>query len=39
MIVILKAKTNNEEIKKLTDEIEKLGVNVNPVIGLSLIHI
>ena len=36
MIVILKAKTNNEEIKKLTDEIEKLGVNVNPVIGTEL---
>ena len=36
MIVILKAKTNNEEIKKLTEEIEKLGVNVNPVIGTEL---
>lgn len=36
MIVILKAKTSNEEIKKLTEEIEKLGVNVNPVIGTEL---
>ena len=36
MIVILKAKTNNEEIKKLTEEIEKLGVSVNPVIGTEL---
>ena len=36
MIVILKAKTNYEEIKKFTEEIEKLGVNVNPVIGTEL---
>ena len=36
MIVILKAKTSNDEIKKLTEEIEKLGVNVNPVIGTEL---
>lgn len=36
MIVILKAKTSSEEIKKLTEEIEKLGVSVNPVIGTEL---
>ncbi|MCQ2968835.1 MAG: 3-deoxy-7-phosphoheptulonate synthase [Clostridium sp.] len=36
MIVILKAKTSDEEIKKLTNEIEKLGVSVNPVIGKEL---
>ena len=36
MIVILKAKTSNEEIRKLTGEIEKLGVSVNPVVGKEL---
>lgn len=36
MIVILKAKTSNEEIGKLKKEIEKLGVTVNPVIGEEL---
>ena len=30
------AVARDEEIKKLTDEIEKLGVNVNPVIGTEL---
>ena len=31
MVVILKPKTSNEEIKKLTGELESLGVTVNPV--------
>ncbi|MEG0296959.1 MAG: 3-deoxy-7-phosphoheptulonate synthase [Clostridium sp.] len=37
MIVILKPKTKQEDIQKLTDVIEKLGVGVNPVVGSDLI--
>ncbi|MGL4773497.1 MAG: 3-deoxy-7-phosphoheptulonate synthase [Clostridium sp.] len=37
MIVILKPKTPEVEINKLTEEIASLGVTVNPVIGTELI--
>ena len=36
MVVILKPKTSNEEINKLKQELEGLGVQVNPVIGTEL---
>lgn len=36
MVVILKAKTSNEQINKLKQELERLGVQVNPVIGTEL---
>ncbi|MGL4569459.1 MAG: 3-deoxy-7-phosphoheptulonate synthase [Clostridium sp.] len=36
MIVILQPKTKQEEIKKLTKELEAQGVLVNPVIGTDL---
>lgn len=36
MVVILKPKTRNDEIKKLTGELESLGVTVNPVIGTEM---
>ena len=36
MVVILKPKTSNEEIKKLTGELESLGVTVNPVTGTEM---
>ena len=36
MVVILKPKTNSNEIAKLTQELESLGVIVNPVIGAEL---
>ena len=36
MVVILKAKTSNEQINKLKQELERLGVQVNPVIGREL---
>ncbi len=36
MVVILKPKTSNEEIQKLTKELEAKGVSVNPVIGTDL---
>ena len=37
MIIILKPKTKQEEIDKLTNELEGEGVKVNPVIGTDLI--
>lgn len=37
MIIILKPKTKEEEIRKLTEEIEREGVKVSPVIGAELI--
>ncbi|MEQ8153295.1 MAG: 3-deoxy-7-phosphoheptulonate synthase [Clostridiaceae bacterium] len=37
MIVILKPKTPQEEVAKLTSAIEKLGVEVHPVIGKDLV--
>lgn len=37
MVIILKPKTKEEEIKKLTAELECEGVKVNPVIGAELI--
>lgn len=37
MIIILKPKTAEEEIRKLTEELEVQGVKVNPVIGAELI--
>ena len=37
MIIILKPKTAEEEIRKLTEELEVQGVKVNPVIGTELI--
>lgn len=37
MIVILKPKTSVEEIKRLTDELQVEGVEVNPVIGKDII--
>ncbi|MGL6184114.1 MAG: 3-deoxy-7-phosphoheptulonate synthase [Clostridium chrysemydis] len=37
MIVILKPKTSEEEIKRLTDELQVEGVEVNPVIGKDII--
>ena len=36
MVVILKPKTSNEAIKKLTGELESLGVTVNPVTGTEM---
>lgn len=36
MVVILKPKTSDEAIKKLTGELEALGVTVNPVIGTEM---
>ena len=36
MVVILKPKTSNEAIKKITGELEALGVTVNPVIGTEM---
>ncbi len=36
MVVILNPKTSKEEIKKLTGELEALGVTVNPVIGTEM---
>ena len=36
MVVILKPKTSNEAIKKLTGELESLGVTVNPVTGTEV---
>lgn len=36
MIVILKPKVKEEEIKKLTRELESKGVSVNPVIGKDM---
>lgn len=36
MVVILKPKTTDEAIKKLTGELESLGVTVNPVIGTEM---
>ena len=36
MVVILKAKSSNEQINKLKQELERLGVQVNPVIGTEL---
>ncbi|WP_291653987.1 3-deoxy-7-phosphoheptulonate synthase [Clostridium sp.] len=37
MIIILKPKTAEEEIRKLTEELEGQGVKVSPVIGTELI--
>lgn len=37
MVIILKPKTAEEEIRKLTEELENQGVKVNPVIGAELI--
>ncbi|MPM03652.1 Phospho-2-dehydro-3-deoxyheptonate aldolase [bioreactor metagenome] len=37
MIIILKPRTKEEEIRKLTEEIEREGVKVSPVIGAELI--
>ena len=37
MVIILKPKTKQEEIDKLTNELEGEGVKVNPVIGTDLI--
>ncbi|MGG7178054.1 3-deoxy-7-phosphoheptulonate synthase [Clostridium paraputrificum] len=37
MIVILKANTEKREIQNLTEELQKKGVEVNPVIGKDLI--
>ncbi len=37
MIVILKPKTAQEEVEKLSKSIERLGVEVHPVIGKDLI--
>ena len=37
MVIILKPKTNTEEINKLTKDLESKGVTVNPVIGTELI--
>ncbi|MBQ6820080.1 MAG: 3-deoxy-7-phosphoheptulonate synthase [Clostridium sp.] len=37
MVIILKPKTDDLEIKKLTEELEGEGVKVNPVIGSDLI--
>ena len=37
MIIILKPKTKEEEIKRLSEELENQGVKVNPVIGSDLI--
>ena len=37
MIVILKANTEQSEINKLTEALEKKGVQVNPVIGKDII--
>ena len=36
MVLILNPKTSKEEIKKLTGELEALGVTVNPVIGTEM---
>ena len=36
MIVILKPKVKEEEVKKLTRELESKGVSVNPVIGKDM---
>ena len=36
MVVILKPKTSNEEITKITRKLESLGVTVNPVIGTEM---
>ena len=37
MIVILKPHTDKREIDKITESLEKKGVQVNPVIGKDLI--
>ena len=37
MVIILKPRTKEEEIKRLTEELEGQGVKVNPVIGSDLI--
>ena len=37
MVIILKPRTKEEEIKKLTEELEQEGVKVNPVVGSDLI--
>lgn len=37
MVIILKPRTKEEEIRKLTEELEGQGVKVNPVIGSDLI--
>ena len=37
MVIILKPRTKEEEIRKLTEELEGQGVKVNPVIGSGLI--
>ena len=37
MVIILKPRTKQEEIDKLTNELEEEGVKVNPVIGTDLI--
>ncbi|VYU34916.1 3-deoxy-7-phosphoheptulonate synthase [Clostridium tertium] len=37
MVIILKPRTKQEEIDKLTNELEREGVKVNPVIGTDLI--
>ena len=37
MVIILKPKTKEEEIRRLTEELEGQGVKVNPVIGSELI--
>ena len=37
MVIILKQKTTKKEIENLTEELEKEGVKVNPVIGAELI--
>ena len=37
MVIILKQRTTKKEIENLTEELEKEGVKVNPVIGAELI--
>ena len=37
MVIILKPRTKQEEIDRLTNELEGEGVKVNPVIGTDLI--
>lgn len=37
MVVVLKAKTREEDIRKLTEELKKEGVDVCPVVGKELI--
>ena len=37
MVIILKPRTKEEEIRKITEELEGQGVKVNPVIGSDLI--